>query len=109
MNSEESRFILLIVVGSIPTAVIGFVFLRVFESAFSNLLMVGSAFFGTGVVLYLSKFSKHKRGLNYTDSLLIGAAQGRSVLPGASGSGWTIGTGLLRNVKWVLPPDTLSS
>lgn len=99
-NSEEGKTILFIIGGSIPTGLIGFIFLGYLESAFSNLLVAGATFVATGVPLYLTKYSKHNREMSYTDSVLIGVAQGIAILPGASRSGWTISTGLLRNVKW---------
>jgi undecaprenyl-diphosphatase len=99
-KSEDGKLALYIIVGSIPTAIIGFLFQEKLESFFSNLSAVGLAFLITGSLLYLSKFAKNKnRTIDYLDSLLIGTAQGVALIPGVSRSGATISTGLLRRVK----------
>jgi undecaprenyl-diphosphatase len=71
-----------------------------FESFFSNLLVVGFAFLGTGVLLYFSKFQRHGDSeLDYVRALLIGTAQGVALIPGISRSGSTISTGLLLKMR----------
>jgi len=99
-KTEEGKLAALIFVGSIPTAVMGFLFQDLFESFFSNLLAVGVAFMLTGCILYASKLSRDRnKSINYFDALLIGTAQGIALIPGISRSGITISTGLLRRVK----------
>jgi len=100
-ESEEGKLALFIIVGSLPTAIIGFLLLYydIIETFFSNLLIVGSALLVTGIFLYASKHVKDGKELNYLDSLLIGIAQGVATIPGISRSGFTISTGLLRKVK----------
>jgi undecaprenyl-diphosphatase len=99
-RTEQGKLGLYIIVGSIPTAIIGFLFQAMFESFFSNLLVVGFAFLGTGVLLYLSKLQKNRNSeLNYAKALLIGTAQGVALIPGISRSGSTISTGLLLKMK----------
>jgi len=98
-KADEGKFALFIVVGSVPTALIGFFFHDIFESFFYNLLVVGIALLITGFVLFVSERRKTDRELSYLDSLLIGTAQGIALTPGISRSGVTIATGLLRKVK----------
>ena len=98
-KTDEGKLALFIVVGSVPTALIGFFFYGIFKSFFSNLLVVGVGLLITGFVLFVSERRKNNRKLNYLDSLLIGTAQGVAVIPGISRSGVTIATGLLRKVK----------
>jgi len=99
-KTEEGKLATLIFIGSIPTAVIGFLFKDPFESFFTNLLAVGIAFIMTGCILYASKLSRNRnKSTNYFDALLIGTAQGIALIPGISRSGITISTGLLRKVK----------
>jgi len=99
-KTEEGKLALYIIVGSTPTAIIGFLFQDTFESFFSNLPAIGLAFLFTGGLLYASKFRTNKnRSLNYLDALLIGTAQGIALIPGVSRSGATISTGLMRRVK----------
>lgn len=99
-KSKEGKLALLILIGSIPTAIIGYLFQELFKSFFSNLLAVGVAFMLTGCILYASKLSHDRnKSINYFDALLIGTAQGIALIPGISRSGITISTGLLRKVK----------
>jgi len=98
-KSEEGKLALLIVLGSIPTAVIGFILRDLFESFFSNLLAVGLAFIIMGSFLFISERRKNQnKPLNQLDAVLIGVAQGVALIPGISRSGITITTGLLRKV-----------
>jgi undecaprenyl-diphosphatase len=99
-KTNEGKLALYVIAGSVPTAVIGFLFRNAIKNLFSNLYAVGLAFLGTGVLLYLSKLQKTKnKSLNSVDALLIGTAQGVALVPGVSRSGATIATGLLLKVK----------
>jgi len=99
-KTEEGKLATLIVIGSIPTAIIGFLFQNLFESFFSNLLAVGVAFMVTGCILYATKLTHNgNKSINYFDALFIGTAQGIALIPGVSRSGITISTGLLRRIK----------
>jgi len=98
-KTEEGKLALYITVGSVPTAVIGFIFHDIFESFFYSLLAVGVALLITGSFLYVSERRKNGRELGWLDSLLIGIAQGVAIIPGISRSGATISTGLLRRVE----------
>ena len=99
-KTNEGKLALHVIAGSIPTALIGFLFRNAIKNLFSNLYAVGLAFLGTGVLLYLSKLQKTKnKSLNSVDALLIGTAQGVALIPGVSRSGATIATGLLLKVK----------
>lgn len=98
-KTEEGKLALYIAVGSVPTAVIGFLFHDLFESLFHNLLAVGAALLVTGSFLYVSERRKNGKEIGYLDSLLIGIAQGIAIVPGISRSGVTITTGLLMRVK----------
>jgi len=98
-KSEEGKLALYIVVGSLPTAAIGFVFHDILESFFYSLFAVGVALLITGFFLYISERRKNGRKLGGLDSLLIGIAQGVAIVPGVSRSGVTITTGLLRKVE----------
>jgi len=99
-KSEAGRLALYVVLGSIPTAIIGFIFRTVFESFFNNLLAVGVAFLIMGVFLFMSERGRNQtRPLNPLDAVLVGVAQGIALIPGISRSGITITTGLLRKVS----------
>ena len=97
-ETDEGKLALFIVVGSVPTAIVGFIFHDFFESLFSNLPAVGLALLITGVILFLSEKRTGNRKMGALDSLLIGAAQAIAIIPGISRSGATISTGLLRKI-----------
>jgi undecaprenyl-diphosphatase len=102
-NTNEGKLALFIIVGSVPTAIIGFIldflFQKQFESLYLNLLTVGVALPINGFVLYVSQLRRDNEKLSYMDSLLVGIAQGVAIIPGISRSGVTISTGLLRKVN----------
>jgi len=102
-KSQDGKLGLYIVLGSIATAAVGFVFREEFESYFHNLYAVGVAFIATGCfysLLYASRRHKHQgRPLNALDAVVIGLAQGVALIPGVSRSGSTITTGLLLKVE----------
>lgn len=97
------RWALGILIASLPTAVMGFLFKDWFESLFGSLRAVGSALFGTTLLLGLTRrFQKNERGvesLRYRDFLLIGLFQGMAIAPGLSRSGSTIACALFLGLK----------
>jgi undecaprenyl-diphosphatase len=98
-ESEDGKLGIFVMLGSVPTTVIGYVFRDIFASFFDNLLIVGGALLATGVLLFVSKRRKNNKALSYLDSFFIGIAQGIAIIPGVSRSGATISTGLLRSVN----------
>jgi len=98
-KGDEGKIILFVIVGSIPTAIIGFAFHDFFESMFSSSLLVGIALILTGCILFATRFFKGKRKPELIDALFMGFAQGLAVAPGISRSGWTISTGVIRGVE----------
>jgi undecaprenyl-diphosphatase len=97
-ETDEGKLALLIFVGSVPIAIIGFVFYDFFKSVFSNLLVVGVAIIITGLVIFVSEKRIGNRKMGILDSLLIGFAQAVTIIPGISRSGITVATGLLRKI-----------
>ena len=95
-QEEGSLLAWLIVVGSFPTAIIGFVLRSMVEPLFQSLLAVGVALIITGVVLALTFMVRTGGGkrLRTLDALVIGVAQGIAIIPGISRSGSTISLGL---------------
>jgi undecaprenyl-diphosphatase len=102
-ESLNRKMLPLIVVGSIPTGVIG-VLLKLsekIEDIFSSMPLVGIALLVTGTLLYLSNTfdsSNPKNDISYLDAFIIGTVQGIAVLPGISRSGSTISAGILRGI-----------
>ncbi len=88
----------LILIGSIPTAIIGLVFKQFENIIFSSTILVGFMLILTGTILWISKnyyFNPGKKdGLKIKQAAIIGAAQGFAVIPGISRSGATIAMGM---------------
>jgi len=99
-KSENGKLIPLIIVGTIPTALIGVVFNNAIETYFSNFLPIAGAFITCGVVLYFSKTGQErKENITYLEALAIGTAQGVALIPGLSRSGLTIAIALLLGIR----------
>ena len=96
------RMALLIVVGSIPTAVIGLLFKEITDQLFGSLAIVGCMLLITGALLWLTRDVRTQgRSIRQTtlkDALIIGVVQGLAILPGISRSGSTISTALFLGV-----------
>lgn len=96
LNNAEFLLCMDIITGSIPTAIIGFVFKNLFEKAFGSVLMTGIMLCVTGIFLATTKLmlKGHKKRVGILNSLIIGTAQGIAIIPGISRSGATITCGL---------------
>jgi undecaprenyl-diphosphatase len=96
------RLLALLVIGSVPTAVIGLLFKDFFVSLFHNLTLVALMLLVTGCLLFLSerlRFSQDKdKKMTILDALLVGTIQGGAIIPGISRSGSTIAGLLFRGV-----------
>jgi len=101
-KSENGKLIPLIIVGTVPTALIGIgvTFTDTIETVFSSFLPIAGAFITCGVILYLSKTGREQAdSISYLAALAIGTAQGIALIPGISRSGLTIATALLLGVR----------
>lgn len=89
---------LMIIVATIPTALMGLLFNDFFESLNENLLFIGFGFLITGFLLYFSeKIGKARNGIeqmNFRNGIFIGILQGIAICPGISRSGSTMVGGL---------------
>jgi undecaprenyl-diphosphatase len=101
---ESTRLAGLVVLTTIPGAVVGFFFKDAIEKTFDNLTLTGIFFLVNGVVLALSKGVRAKGAragqsdVTWKTALWIGIAQAAAVLPGLSRSGSTIATALFLGV-----------
>jgi len=99
-RSENGKLVPLIVVGTIPTALIGIVFSDQIESTFRTPLPIATVLIICGFLLYSSKFSKEETdNITYKTALIFGTAQGIAIIPGLSRSGTTIAIALLLGLK----------
>ncbi len=101
--NDYQKLALLIIIGSIPTAIIGFLFEDFFKKLYSSsILPIGVAFLITGLLLWIANKKPHEnkkvRNMTILDSLTIGIFQGIAIIPGISRSGSTIVAGLLRGL-----------
>lgn len=102
-QSQNDRHILhMLILGSVPTAIIGLGGKDFFTGLFDNLLVVGCMLLVTATLLVLAeKVRRDGRPLSQlksSDALLVGIAQGLAILPGISRSGATISCLLLRGL-----------
>jgi len=99
-KTENGKLIPLIIVGTIPTALIGVIFGDYIETTFESIQPIAIAFLICGIMLYSSKAGKEKAdSIGYLTALMIGTAQGIAIIPGISRSGTTIAVALLSGVK----------
>ncbi|MCA9471218.1 MAG: undecaprenyl-diphosphate phosphatase [Nitrospirales bacterium] len=97
-SGAEWRTVLMVVVASIPTAILGLTIQKIGMEVFSRPDIVGGLLMLTGVVLWVGRGKSHGRGIKemkIVDAFIIGLVQGIAVLPGISRSGSTIAVGLL--------------
>ncbi|HWG89764.1 MAG TPA: undecaprenyl-diphosphate phosphatase [Candidatus Thermoplasmatota archaeon] len=102
LEHPERRLALLVVLGSIPTAVIGFTFRAQFEALHDSAFLVGCVLLFTGTYLFLTRFAPTPRPgegqLRWPHALLMGTCQGLALIPGLSRSGSTISSALFCGV-----------
>lgn len=94
IHNNYRKFVVLILVSTIPTGVIGYAAKSLVEAASATLIVPGVCLLLTGVLLVVADFTedgkKIPRDVSYTNGFFIGIAQGISTLPGLSRSGTTI-------------------
>ncbi|MBW2066405.1 MAG: undecaprenyl-diphosphate phosphatase [Deltaproteobacteria bacterium] len=87
------------VIGTIPTALMGLSFRGPIEALFGSTTLVGTALIFTGLAIGISRLIPagygEKTDVGLFRSLLVGLAQGLALVPGISRSGTTIVCGLL--------------
>jgi undecaprenyl-diphosphatase len=102
------RLTWLVVIGTIPAALMGVLFKNEFESLFSSVAAVGFFLLITGFILWgaewIAKRNRGKEGksikdVTFINSLVIGLFQGFAIAPGISRSGATISAGLFSGLE----------
>jgi undecaprenyl-diphosphatase len=97
---EGKRLFFALVVGTIPAAVMGFLFKQRIEMMFESPRFVGFALLFTGAVLLSTRlFPKGSGQIDTSSALAIGVAQAVALLPGVSRSGMTVSAGLAAGIK----------
>lgn len=94
VRTNYRKFVVLIIVSTIPTAIMGYLGSKLISDASSTLIIPGICLLVTGILLILSDRKndcwKIPKDVSYGEGVLIGIAQGFATLPGLSRSGTTI-------------------
>lgn len=92
-----------IIIGSIPTVLLGLLCKDWFEACFQNRVLVGCALCVTGFMCLITRFVPRGAitvaGLGLFRCLCVGLAQGLAIIPGISRSGATIFTAMCLGVR----------
>jgi undecaprenyl-diphosphatase len=101
LKTKSSRsYLLFILIGTIPAAVVGILFEDALNQLFENVVSVGFALLVTGGILLVTKWlSEYEKEVSLGKAILIGTAQALAIIPGISRSGTTISTGLALGLK----------
>lgn len=99
ITTAYRKFVVMIIVSSIPTAIIGFLLNDIIETVETELLVPGICLIATAVIILISDFisdgNKKAKDVTVGDAFSIGTAQGIATLPGLSRSGTTIAACIL--------------
>ncbi|HEV2883179.1 MAG TPA: undecaprenyl-diphosphate phosphatase [Pyrinomonadaceae bacterium] len=97
--SDDARLGWLVIIGSLPVAVVGLLFKKQIEGSFTkNLWVIATMMIAVALLLALAervgKRRREMKELGVRDALAVGGAQVLALIPGASRSGSTIMGGL---------------
>ena len=102
-NNSQGKLARIIVAGTVPAALIGFLFSDQIDSALRKPSTVVVTMLVMGLLmLWVEKYSSKKReidSVSMNDGLTIGFAQALALIPGVSRSGATITTGMIKGLK----------
>jgi undecaprenyl-diphosphatase len=106
IRHPTSKLTLLVVIGTIPTAIIGFVLKKPIESLFESGRTLGVEFIATGLILLAAEaLAKHRQNTKtleqatWLDAAAVGTAQGVAILPAISRSGLTLAGALACGIE----------
>ena len=103
LERPGTRWLMWVIVASIPTAIMGLALEKLFESLLSGYLSLAWQFAITAVALQTTaKATPGQRGvedMTWKDALIIGIAQGIAVVPAISRSGSTIVAAILLGMR----------
>ena len=102
-RSTQGRLAILIILGSVPIALMGFLFEEILSHLFASPLFAGFMLMVTGTILWFTRGrpsdSKGVSEMGVIDALIVGLGQGFALIPGISRSGITISFGLFRGME----------
>ena len=99
----DYRLAWLVIIGTIPIAVLGVLFKHQIETVARNLWLIATTMVVFGVLLGLAEYYGRQkvelRQLKVSDGVILGFAQACALIPGVSRSGGTITAGLFLGLK----------
>jgi undecaprenyl-diphosphatase len=102
-RTADRRLVLLILVATFLTGVIGILFKERIEGLFESVGTTAAMLFVTGLLLFLSdrvkKGERRKHDMRLADGVVIGLVQALALIPGISRSGSTIAFGIFRGLE----------
>ncbi|MBR1572606.1 MAG: undecaprenyl-diphosphate phosphatase [Lachnospiraceae bacterium] len=94
IKNSYRKFDILIIISTIPTAIMGLFLEDYIELASTILVVPAVCLIITGIMLFMSdriqNTTKTPKGTSFVDAIFVGVAQGFAILPGISRSGTTI-------------------
>jgi undecaprenyl-diphosphatase len=102
-DHENRRLLLLLIVASVPGAIIGLAFEKQAETVFRSPLLIAIALGLMGILLWYFDYASPQRRtiseITIIDALLIGLSQAFAIIPGVSRSGATITMARIVGIK----------
>ena len=97
-NDPDARMGWIVIIGTIPIGILGFLFQDVIRDTFRNLWLVAIVLIVFGLILgaadALGRRTRNEQDLTYPHGLALGLAQSLALIPGVSRSGATTTMGL---------------
>jgi undecaprenyl-diphosphatase len=96
----NTRYLTLLIIGTLPAAVVGLLFKGQIEALFQSVRVVGWALLVTGVLnLLTDKFKTKTDVITNKNALLTGIVQAVAIIPGVSRSGSTIFASVVQGIS----------
>lgn len=99
---DDFQFVILLVIATVPTGIIGLLFEDYIQSKLSGIAVVGVTLLITGTALWIIRNLSGKKDdneLTIKDAIIVGLAQAVALIPGISRSGATIVAAMLIGLK----------
>ncbi|RQD71524.1 MAG: undecaprenyl-diphosphatase UppP [Tindallia sp. MSAO_Bac2] len=106
LDNEYRKLAFLIIIGTIPTGIMGLLLRDIFSEVYTSQRVIGIALIVTGTLLWLSerslKFQNNQKELpqmTWKNAVAVGIFQGLAITPGMSRSGATISGALFQGIN----------
>ena len=103
LHNNYRKLVMMIVISSVPTGILGYLLKGIVEAVSSSLLAAGLGMLITAILLLVVDYwdfgDKIPKDMKSSQAFMIGICQGISVFPGISRSGITITSGLLCGLR----------